>query len=233
MASSEKSLVENLLRVSRTVAEMMEARGFAPAVEDAGTHAKRLKIPAAFTQADVLDFYKSLVAKIGKNTFPSPAEMAGALATTYTRGDKERWAVFYDVTEDDKQVGIANVRGFLAHLDKALVQGGIFITNTAMTSQAREAFRSLGFRQHQHFTFEQLLINVTKHVLVPKYEHIRDPEKIKAIAHGDKSRLPGMSVDDPIARFYGAKVGELFVEHADVRIVPQMVSVATMIRRVI
>tara|TARA_B110000114_G_C15061793_1_gene385701 strand:- start:81 stop:758 length:678 start_codon:yes stop_codon:yes gene_type:complete len=67
----------------------------------------------------------------------------------------------------------------------------------------------------QIFTYATLLFNITKHDKIPK--HIRvisDKEEIKQMCKlknvADVKLLPKILLSDPLANFYGLRVGELF-----------------------
>lgn len=67
----------------------------------------------------------------------------------------------------------------------------------------------------QIFTYANLLFNITKHNKIPK--HIRvisDKEEIKEICElkniSGTDKLPKILLSDPLANFYGLRVGELF-----------------------
>lgn len=62
------------------------------------------------------------------------------------------------------------------------------------------------------FTIDRLLFNITKHVLVPKHE-LLTKEEIKEILKKYKctvNQLPKVFKTDPISKYYGAKVGDVF-----------------------
>ena len=67
----------------------------------------------------------------------------------------------------------------------------------------------------QIFTYSNLLFNITKHAQIPK--HIRvisDKNEINKICElkniSDTNKLPKIQLSDPLANFYGLRVGELF-----------------------
>ena len=67
----------------------------------------------------------------------------------------------------------------------------------------------------QIFTYSNLLFNITKHAQIPK--HIRvisDKNEINKICElkniSDTDKLPKIQLSDPLANFYGLRVGELF-----------------------
>lgn len=65
----------------------------------------------------------------------------------------------------------------------------------------------------QVFTISELLFNVTKHVLVPKHEVIRDKAEeddlVKQFNIKSKHQLPIILKTDPIARYYGITPGQV------------------------
>lgn len=64
------------------------------------------------------------------------------------------------------------------------------------------------------FKIGSLGINITKHSLVPQHKLMTDGEEIsklkKALGIHTLDTLPVMSKSDPVAKYYGAKVGDLF-----------------------
>jgi DNA-directed RNA polymerase subunit H (RpoH/RPB5) len=65
----------------------------------------------------------------------------------------------------------------------------------------------------QFFELREMLFNITKHVLVPKHEVIKDEAEIAALveAYNVKGRhhFPIILKSDPIAKYYGMKSGQL------------------------
>lgn len=63
------------------------------------------------------------------------------------------------------------------------------------------------------YPVQRLQFNITKHMLVPKHEVIRDKVAIDAILESFKlksrTQLPIILKTDPIARYYGMKSGDL------------------------
>ena len=69
------------------------------------------------------------------------------------------------------------------------------------------------------FHIEELQTNITNHVLVPKHQHIRakEKEKIENICAkyniSDKTKFPIILSSDPVCKFYGGQIGDLFEIH--------------------
>lgn len=65
----------------------------------------------------------------------------------------------------------------------------------------------------QFFVVDELLFNITKHVLVPKHEVITDEKEIAGLVerYNVKSRhqFPLILKSDPVAKYYGIKPGQV------------------------
>lgn len=61
------------------------------------------------------------------------------------------------------------------------------------------------------FREQELLVNITEHVLVPKHEPLSDDEKQALLKkyHLKESQLPRIKRDDPVARYFGLKRSEV------------------------
>ena len=61
------------------------------------------------------------------------------------------------------------------------------------------------------FSQEELLINVTKHELVPKHQILKEHEKVELLKkyRVKDSQLPKIQCEDPVSRYFGAKRGDI------------------------
>lgn len=73
------------------------------------------------------------------------------------------------------------------------------------------ALKSLTQKKIQCFKFEELLVNITHHMLVPKFDVLSESEKKKLLeCYKLKSnQLPKMLESDPISKYYGLKKGDV------------------------
>lgn len=80
-----------------------------------------------------------------------------------------------------------------------------------MTESARKGLSKLKeLNLHVEFFEEpELVINITKHSLVPKHEVLTDEEKREFLEHYtiEEWQLPKIFLSDPVVRYYGVDVG--------------------------
>ncbi|KAH9440907.1 hypothetical protein MJO28_016122 [Puccinia striiformis f. sp. tritici] len=113
---------------------------------------------------------------------------------------------------DEKSVGIKTMRKFISILDDRKIECGILIYSQAMTPSANKVIASMA----QQFTLEafqeaELLVNITRHIMVPRHE-VMKPEEKKALLTRYRlkdTQLPRIQLSDPVARYYGLKRGQV------------------------
>ena len=106
-------------------------------------------------------------------------------------------------------IGIKHLRAFAQTLDSQHVSTGIMITQAPVTAAALRAFEPLASRgiTAEHFLESDLLVNITRHELVPKHVLLSAEEK-KVLLERYRLRehqLPRIQHTDPVARYLGLK----------------------------
>lgn len=91
-------------------------------------------------------------------------------------------------------------------MDKDSVKRAIVVYAEKVSSFAKQNLAA----STEKYTFElfkhaELLVNITKHKLVPKHTLLTDEEKKELLAkyHLNESQLPRILRHDPVARYYG------------------------------
>ena len=113
----------------------------------------------------------------------------------------------------DKSVGIKQTRGFVTDLDSNNFSNGIFVTQESPNAAALRAFTGAmeqGIRA-EHFKEEDLLVNITKHELVPKHILLSDEEKKVLLDRYrlKESQLPRIQGQDPVSKYLGLRKGQV------------------------
>ena len=91
----------------------------------------------------------------------------------------------------------------------------IFIYKHSITIFAKNAIKEFSETYNIHiemFFVNELMFNVTKHILVPKHEILSDKEKqetMMCLRCKDIKKFPQMLTTDPVARYFNMKKGQL------------------------
>ncbi|KAK4938761.1 DNA-directed RNA polymerases II 24 kDa polypeptide (RNA polymerase II subunit 5) [Elasticomyces elasticus] len=202
--------VTRLWRTWRTVLEMLVDRGYAIATEEltisrdqfqnkfcdrqAGHADRRLmRLQAAPTE----EMIKRDTPRPTKSN-PDPQTTAGTI-----------WVEFSPETT----IGIKHLRAFAQHLDQHKFTTGIFITIGPVTAAALRAFEPLTERgiAAEWFQEQDLLVNITRHELVPKHVLLSAEEKKVLLDRYrlKETQLPRIQYSDPVARYLGLKRGNV------------------------
>ncbi|CAJ1959001.1 unnamed protein product [Sphenostylis stenocarpa] len=111
-------------------------------------------------------------------------------------------------TENIKKVTVMNICSQI--VDRRSLKSLILIVESQMTSFAKKELNHLPFKVEM-IRIEDLFVNITKHVLQPKYEILSDEEKKALLTKYklDEKQLPYMLKTDVIARYYAWEKGEV------------------------
>ena len=104
-------------------------------------------------------------------------------------------------------VGIKDIKAFAQVLGEKNYYTGIFVTPTQPTSSALKIIPSILPTILEIFKEEDLLVNISRHELVPKHI-LLSPEEKKGLLERyrlKETQLPRISVQDPMARFLGLR----------------------------
>ncbi|KAK9163960.1 hypothetical protein Syun_004862 [Stephania yunnanensis] len=104
------------------------------------------------------------------------------------------------------------VRNVIAQInDNHALHRVILVRQGTITSQARQALTTLPRVKIELFQITDLLVNVTKHVLMPKHEVLSLAEKEKLLKKYslDDKQIPRMLETDALARYYGLEKGQV------------------------
>ena len=154
---------------------------------------RKMRIQAAPT-----DEMTNLHTPMATTKNPSPQTKAGTI-----------WVEF----SPEPTIGIKHLRQFAQYLDQNKFTTGIFISQGPVTAAALRAFEPLIARgiTAEHFQEADLLVNITRHELVPKHILLSAEEK-KVLLERYRLRetqLPRIQHSDPVARYLGLKKGDV------------------------
>ncbi|KAJ1463151.1 RNA polymerase Rpb5, C-terminal domain-containing protein [Pelagophyceae sp. CCMP2097] len=119
--------------------------------------------------------------------------------------------VFIFLPDEDK-VGVKTIKGYCDMMKEANVAHAVLVVKLGVTPFARTALQEMASTfLIEHFRDNELLVDITEHKLVPAHQPLSDEDK-KALLKRYKlkdAQLPRIQKSDPVARYYGLKVGEV------------------------
>lgn len=122
--------------------------------------------------------------------------------------------VFFPDEVRNKLLGVKPISDKAERMEKDGVRRAIIILQTGLTPYAKSAVEKLSASDRckmEVFLENELIVNITKHILVPKHEVLHDEAK-RALLRRYKlkeSQLPRIQKSDPIARYYGLAHGQV------------------------
>lgn len=119
--------------------------------------------------------------------------------------------VEFSFSPQNVNVGIKDIKTFAQLLSEKNYYTGIFVTNAAPTPAALKIVPSLLPTVMEIFREEDLLVNISRHELVPKHILLSAEEKKGLLERYrlKETQLPRIRVDDPMARYLGLRRGQV------------------------
>lgn len=131
----------------------------------------------------------------------------------------------YDITDDDNKIHVAFFKDQKTFAKKDLenmvqtikeqfdenINIIIILRDKYNVTIEKELANDL-YRNVEIFLFKNLTFNITRHQDIPKHKLLNksEIEEVKKIYGAKLNQYPKMFVSDPIARYYGAKGGDVF-----------------------
>ncbi|CAO3675210.1 unnamed protein product [Umbelopsis vinacea] len=112
----------------------------------------------------------------------------------------------------DKSVGVKPIRKYVERMLTQNIPKGIIVFQHTMTSSANKVIQGMSAKYHlESFQEAELLVNITKHVLVPTHIVLSQEEKLALLKRYrlKETQLPRIQQTDPVARYYGLKRGQV------------------------
>ncbi|ODV91841.1 hypothetical protein CANCADRAFT_76759 [Tortispora caseinolytica NRRL Y-17796] len=194
MEDQEKETTR-LWRVSRTVKEMARDRGYLISQEE-------IDLPYDEFRAKVCD------------SMGNPQRKLLCFQATASPEAQEKypdlgplWVEFCE----EESVGIKSMRTFCVHIVDKHFSTGIFIYKNSITPAANKLIPSVAPSTIETFVESDLVVNITRHILVPKHIRLSTAEKKDLLSKYrlKESQLPRIQREDPVARYLGLKRGQV------------------------
>jgi len=178
-----------LFRICKTLAAMLENRGY-----NVPRDTKEMT-PMTFTQ------------KYGEN----PGR--DSLTMLVGKGDDDTDQLFVFFPEDTKEkVSLKAITVITDRMKDEAVTNAILVVKVDLNPYAKQAVQEFSdsFRI-EHFKESEMLVDITKHTLVPKHIVLSENEKAELLKRYrlKETQLPRIQLNDPVARYYGMKRGQV------------------------
>jgi len=205
---ASKELVR-LWRVYRTVRQMLDDRGYEMLEEERDISLEDFRAQFADPTSGLPDRKKmsfslrpldSYVDKFRKPQIegrPPPPE-------------PEIGNVYVDFA-GDAQMGIKQLRQFIQLIDQQNFFTGILVTAQHVSTSAQKIASTILPKQLEIFHEGDLLINITKHELVPPHTLLSESEKRELLDRYrlKETQLPRIQHVDPVAKYMGLRKGQV------------------------
>lgn len=180
---------ERMFRARRTVLEMLRDRGY--------------MVDQSDVEQEEQDFYE----KHGN----SPQRDALTLLVQKRDDPTEQIFVFWPA---DPKVGVKPIKRYMERMNEEDVKRAILVVQQNLTAFARQALSEIQSAEGltiEQFQEAELLVNITKHVLVPQHIVLTKEEKTILLQRYKmkESQLPRIQLSDPVARYYGLSRGQV------------------------
>uniref|UniRef100_A0A6S9BLJ2 DNA-directed RNA polymerases I, II, and III subunit RPABC1 n=2 Tax=Ditylum brightwellii TaxID=49249 RepID=A0A6S9BLJ2_9STRA len=176
-----------LYRVYKTVAAMLEKRGYMVPREI------RTMSADAFTQ------------KFGEK----PTRQSLTILVEKADDESNQLFVFFPI---DEKVGVKPIKELTDKMKEETVSNAILVLREDITAFAKQAVQEMSdsFRI-EHFKEAELLVDITEHNLVPEHQVLSKNEKEELLKRYrlKETQLPRIQPNDPVARYYGMKRGQV------------------------
>ncbi len=195
---SETSSIEILYRVYTNLIDMLKARNYSIDAED--------------IKGENLEEFKDNFEDIND---PDISILQFIAEKELKKGDEEteKIAIFWT---DVEKIGVKQIKSYIDFMDENEVNHSIIIMKHSITTFALRTLEDFNAnfpdKFIEYFEYSELLINITKHILVPFHTVLTPDEKseiIKKYQLKKEAQLPKLYRTDPIARYYGLRKGDV------------------------
>lgn len=199
-----------LWRIRRTVLQMLEDRGYMVMPDE--------------KNADITEFeqkFSNAPTNVGQSSqargYATITRDKLTIVTSMADDPSEMIFVFFP---SDKSIGMKQIKEYHTKMKENNVKRAILVLRPAdansqkeLSSQAKraiEALQAIGYIL-ETFKENELLVNITEHVLVPKHVPLNSSQKDDLLQRYKlkETQLPRIKISDPIARYYGLQRGQI------------------------
>lgn len=188
--------IQHLFKVRRTVLQMIRDRGY-----------------VVFDSKDDLN--------ISRSNFEEFYMKNHAICRKSLEIKRPRWdnpenrilVVFVDGEKDKMNIGVKSIRLFCERIKNEGFSRVLMILNGKLTPHAKQAVSSINSNNDliEYFSENELIVNITHHMLVPKHEILTKSESKSLLERYSIKfeHLPKILKNDPVAKYLGLQRSEI------------------------
>lgn len=197
-------------------------------MEDASVSGPALRGGLSPEASRLFRVYKTIAAMLFKRGYMIPKDMREITPTSFTnkfgehpsresltilveKSDDEDNQLFVFFPEEEK-VGVKPIKTYTDRMTDESVSNAILILRMDITAFAKQALQEVSDNCHvEHFKESELLVDITEHTLVPEHIVLSQNEKAELLKRYrlKEMQLPRIQPNDPVARYYGMKRGNV------------------------
>lgn len=144
-------------------------------------------------------------------------QMFAAYATTghfLVFADAAEVPVACIMVKNDKSISNKTVETLAAKMKEREIARTLLVSNQPLSAGAEKILRELEAESRmviEFFSLNDLMVNITRHEMVPPHALCSEEEKQLVLRkfRAKEGQLPKILVTDPVARYYGARKGQL------------------------
>jgi len=132
--------------------------------------------------------------------------------TLFNKIDDENDKIYIFYPNISKKVGVSTIRTYIEEMETNEVNNAIIVVKDAVSAFSKKEFARKKDLNVEYFKENELLIDITEHVYVPKHILISELEKKELLKKYKikADKIPKIQASDPVSRYYGAKKGQVF-----------------------
>jgi DNA-directed RNA polymerase I, II, and III subunit RPABC1 len=126
---------------------------------------------------------------------------------------KDKLSIYWN---DDEKIGTKVLKGYMDDMIKKSVKRGLCILKYTMSTFAKHTIEEFNHNTSnmyfETFDYSELMLNITKHILVPKHVVLSTTEVEELMAKYNlkkMTQLPKIHRTDPITKYFGLLPGSI------------------------
>jgi len=113
---------------------------------------------------------------------------------------------------EEQKIGVTTIKTYFNRMKDHGVNRAVMVMPGVLTSFAKTSLQDISSKYFiEQFKEDELLVNITQHVLVPEHR-LLSPEEKRALLTRYKvsdTQLPRIQMADPVSRYYGLQRGQV------------------------